>query len=44
MEKNKQIGEDELYRTQDETQKITDEAVEKIDELVKNKEIEIMQV
>jgi len=44
MEKNKQIGEDELYKAQEETQKITDEAVEKIDELVKNKEIEIMQV
>lgn len=44
MEKNKQISEDELYRVQDETQKITDDAVAKIDELVKNKETEIMQV
>lgn len=44
MEKNKQIGEDELYRTQEETQKITDDAVAKIDEIVKNKETEIMQV
>jgi ribosome recycling factor len=38
------ISEDELRRLEAEVQKITDEAVRKIDEALKTKEQEIMQV
>ena len=44
LEKEKQIREDELYRAQQDTQKSTDDAVVKIDGIIKNKENEIMTV
>ena len=44
MEKDKQIREDELYRAHESCQKITDESVKKIDDLVDFKEKEVMQV
>ncbi len=44
MLKNKEIPEDELYRTQEESQKATDNAIKKIDEIVDKKEAEVMQV
>ena len=43
-EKESVISEDELRRMEAEVQKITDEAVRKIDEALKTKEQEIMQV
>lgn len=43
-EKKGDIREDDLYRGQDEIQKLTDESIERIDELVKYKENEIMEV
>lgn len=44
QEKNKEISEDLRHDAEDEVQKITDEFVAKIDELIKRKEIEIMEV
>lgn len=44
MEKEKQIPEDELYAGQDKSQEITDQFVNKIDEMIETKEKEIMQV
>lgn len=43
-EKEKSIGEDDAKRLQGEIQKITDAFIDKIDELIKNKEKEIMAV
>lgn len=44
MEKNSDITEDDLQEGMDRVQEITDEYIEKIDELVKHKEAEIMEV
>ncbi|NLM03662.1 MAG: ribosome recycling factor [Clostridiales bacterium] len=44
MEKNKEITEDELKTCLDEVQKITDEFIEKIDEMVEAKEKDILEV
>lgn len=43
LEKEKQISQDQLRQYQNEVQKITDRYVEKVDELVKEKEKEIME-
>ncbi|MEG8990893.1 ribosome recycling factor [Ignavibacteria bacterium 4148-Me] len=44
MEKNKELTEDELKEAEKEVQKVTDEHIAKIDELIKHKEKEIMEV
>ncbi|SHI43140.1 ribosome recycling factor [Desulfofundulus thermosubterraneus] len=44
QQKNGEISEDELRRTQDEIQKLTDKYIKEIDQLVSTKEQEIMQV
>ncbi len=44
QQKNGEISEDELRRVQDEIQKLTDKYIKEIDQLVNNKEQEIMQV
>ncbi|MGK9368747.1 ribosome recycling factor [Melioribacter sp. Ez-97] len=44
MEKNKEITEDQLKDLEKEVQKVIDEHIAKIDEMIKHKEHEIMQV
>ena len=44
MEKEKHLSEDIVKKTHDEIQKITDSFIEKVDEVLKNKEKEIMEV
>ncbi len=44
MEKEKHLSEDVVKKTHDEIQKITDSFIEKVDEVLKNKEKEIMEV
>jgi ribosome recycling factor len=44
MEKEKKLTEDELKEAEKETQKLTDEHIGKIDEIIKHKEKEIMEV
>jgi ribosome recycling factor len=44
LEKDGDISEDDLRRAQDEIQKLTDRYIEQIDELLKAKEKEIMEV
>ncbi|MDK2984934.1 MAG: ribosome recycling factor [Clostridia bacterium] len=44
MEKNGEISEDEMHRSQDEVQELTNQYIEKIDGVLKNKEAEIMEV
>jgi len=44
LEKEKHISEDVVKKSQDETQKITDSFIAKIDEVLANKEKEIMEV
>jgi ribosome recycling factor len=44
MEKNKEISEDELKRSQEEIQKITDKFIDEADKILANKEKEIMEV
>ncbi|WP_104722028.1 ribosome recycling factor [Helicobacter mesocricetorum] len=44
LEKDKAISEDESKKGQDEIQKFTDNAVKKIDELVKHKEEELLKI
>lgn len=44
LQKDGKISEDDLYREQDHIQKITDQHTNKVDELVKNKEKEVMTV
>ncbi len=44
MEKNKEISEDDLFRAQEEVQKIVDEHIEKINEILSRKEKEIMEI
>ncbi len=43
-EKNKKISEDQLKEAEDRIQKLTDEHIHKIDDLLKHKEKEIMEV
>jgi ribosome recycling factor len=42
--KDKKISEDEQRRSQDETQKLTDEAIGELDKIGKAKEHEIMEI
>ena len=44
LQKEGKITEDDLYRNEDDVQKMTDERIEKIDELLSHKEKEIMEV
>lgn len=44
MEKNNEITEDELRRESDEIQKLTDSYIEKVDEVAKDKEKEILEI
>lgn len=44
QQKNKEMSEDELYRQQEKIQKLTDSFIEKIEELERKKEKEIMEV
>ena len=44
LEKNAEITEDDLHRNGDEIQKLTDSYIEKIDDLAKEKEDEIMEI
>jgi ribosome recycling factor len=43
LKNEKEISEDDLFRGQDEVQKITDESIKKIDDLTAEKEKEIME-
>jgi ribosome recycling factor len=43
-QKDGSISEDDARREQDEVQKMTDKHIEKIDELMKHKEAELMEV
>ena len=43
LKTEKEISEDELYRSQDEVQKITDDFIKKIDEITSHKEKEIIE-
>ena len=44
LEKNKEISEDDLHRKQDDVQKVHDDYIAKVDEIVKAKETDIMEV
>jgi ribosome recycling factor len=44
LEKNGDVGSDELHRAEDRMQKLTDEHVKLVDELYKHKETEILEV
>jgi ribosome recycling factor len=44
FEKEKMISEDDFFRAKDEVQSLTDEYVEKIDEIGQRKEEEVMEV
>jgi len=44
LEKNHDISEDDLHRGEKEAQEITDKYIEKIDEIVKAKEVDVMTV
>jgi ribosome recycling factor len=44
QEKDKKLTEDELKEAEKETQKLTDEHITKVDEIIKHKEKEIMEV
>ncbi len=44
MEKNKELSQDELKKAQEEVQKVTDDFIDKVDELLSRKEKEIMEV
>ena len=44
LEKDKEIGEDESKKAQEQIQKITDEHTTKVDESFKNKEADILKV
>ncbi len=44
MKKEKEIGEDGYYRYQEEVQKITDDFVTKVDEILADKEKEILEL
>jgi ribosome recycling factor len=44
LKKEKEITEDELYRSQDEVQKETDRFISQVDEICENKEQEILEI
>ena len=44
LEKDKEIGEDQLHRHQEEVQKIHDKYITLVDEIMKKKETEVMEV
>lgn len=44
LKKEKEIGEDELYRSQDEVQKITDQFISQVDDVCTDKETEILEL
>jgi len=44
LKKESEISEDELYRHQDDVQKITDDYIKKTDEILSDKEKEIMEI
>ncbi len=44
LEKEKEISEDDLKRSQGEVQGITDEYIKKIDSIIKSKEMDIMEI
>jgi ribosome recycling factor len=44
MVKNAEAGEDEVRRAEGELQKLTDQYVAKIDELLKHKESELLEI
>ncbi len=44
LEKDKEITKDDLHRGQEEVQKLTDRFIKEIDEMLKNKESELMEV
>jgi ribosome recycling factor len=44
LNKDNEIAEDELRKTQDEVQKLTDHGIQRIDEIIKKKEAEILEV
>lgn len=44
LEKEKEISEDGLKRSQDEVQGITDEYIKKIDSIIKGKEVDVMEI
>ena len=44
IEKDKSMGEDEIKRGYDDVQKLTDKFIEKIDEIIANKESELMKI
>jgi ribosome recycling factor len=44
LKKEKEITEDELYRTQEEVQKITDQFISQVDQLCETKEKEILEI
>ena len=44
LQKEKEISEDEERKGQDDIQKITDEHIAKVEELLKSKEAELMEV
>ena len=43
LKNEKEISEDEMYRYQDEVQKVTDDFIKQIDEVTAEKEKEIME-
>jgi len=43
LKNEKEISEDELFRTQEEVQKLTDDFIKKIDEVTAEKEKEILE-
>jgi ribosome recycling factor len=44
LKKNNNLSEDELFKTQEEVQKITDQYIEKVDKILAIKEKEIMEI
>jgi ribosome recycling factor len=44
MKKDKEVSEDEMFRLQEEAQKLTDSFIKKIDEIAAGKEKEVMEV
>jgi ribosome recycling factor len=44
LHKDAKVSEDELRKSQDEVQKFTDQGIQKIDEIIKKKEAEILEV
>lgn len=44
MQKNDDLPEDEVHRAENRTQKMTDECVAKVDEILKKKEADIMEI